>query len=109
MRRGLGRDYGVMARLGFLAAVILAVAIFVPVALAGSRTGSTGLGYGGRGGHVQGEVQSGSKHPKSKTAPKSEHTAKTLPFTGADLAFLAGGALVLVAFGAGLRRLSRPL
>ena len=82
-------------------------------------------GYGGIGGNVQTEITQGAPSPSpSKTpsgaqriqaAPSAPAAAPTtaqttggggLPFTGSDLGLLTGVGLLLVASGAGLRRLS---
>ncbi len=66
---------------------ILLVAVSASTALAGS----SGSVYGGQGGSVQTDIDGGS----------------TLPFTGLDLGLLAGGAVLLLALGFGLRRFAR--
>jgi hypothetical protein len=58
-------------------------------AFAGSSSVS---GYGGQAGGVEQEVES---------------VGGALPFTGLDLGLLIGGGLLLLAVGAGLRRLGR--
>jgi hypothetical protein len=67
--------------------VLVASALTTTIALGASSSGSA---YGGQGG-VEGQVETGG----------------ALPFTGLDLALLIGGGLLLLAVGAGLRRLGR--
>jgi hypothetical protein len=82
-------------------------------------------GYGGIGGNVQTEITQGAPSASKPSAPPTQGaqpatparggagptTAQTtggggLPFTGSDLGLLTGVGLLLIASGAGLRRLS---
>jgi hypothetical protein len=60
---------------------------------------------------VQGTSQSGSANNGSTAGPSASRTATgggngTLPFTGMDLAFVAGVAVLMIGTGLTLRRLS---
>ena len=92
---------------------LVAAAVLVPAALASGGNGSSSYGYGGSAGNVQTPLQSGAK-PSTQTSGAVKGTSSapvkstgTLPFTGMDLAFLVAGGVVLIAFGASVRRLSR--
>ena len=82
-------------------------------------------GYGGIGGNVQTEITQGAPSASTPSAPSRKPGApptpsrggitptttqstggRGLPFTGSDLGLLTGVGLLLVASGAGLRRLS---
>jgi hypothetical protein len=78
--------------------VVVLVAFFAPLAVAGDKKGSTTYGYGSNGG-IQGTVQHG-------VSPTTKATKKggTLPFTGVDLGIIAVGAVALILVGASLRR-----
>jgi hypothetical protein len=69
----------------------LALASFLIVASTVFAQGSSVSGYGGQAGSVEEQVETGGG----------------LPFTGLDLGLLIGGGLLLLAVGAGLRRLGR--
>jgi hypothetical protein len=92
---------------------VLAVLALPATALAGSSE----EGYGGPNNVVSG-VQGGENNPPAgenvgtAAAPNvasvaSPDDAGVLPFTGTDLAILAAAGLILVAFGYGLRHLTR--
>ena len=88
-------------------AVVLA-AVLASSALAGGNSSATAT-YEKRGTKVQKVVG------KPKTTPKPKATGGqptvssggTLPFTGLDLAFIAGGGVLLVGMGVSLRRITR--
>lgn len=83
-------------------------------------------GYGGIGGNVQTEITQGAPSSSSNRTPSGNQAQPTpapslggagpttaqstggggLPFTGSDLGLVSGVGLLLVASGAGLRRLS---
>jgi hypothetical protein len=92
-------------------ALLLVVVAFALVA-AGPAYGQSAVGdaYGGHGGGVLGDVQSGGNGPTS--APTQVRVANdngSLPFTGLDIGLLALGGCALVGVGVGLRRFARPL
>jgi len=76
---------------------LLMVVALAPAALAQSVTGS---GYGGVAGDAQDQV--GGDDGLGGT-----QVAETLPFTGIDLALVAGGALMLLLLGLVVRRRAR--
>ena len=89
----------------------LIVALVVTVAALTASTGAYAAGssqhtYGGRGGNVQADIQSGAKDPGTQGTVASATTPAGLPFTGLDLALMLGGGLVLVASGMTLGRLA---
>lgn len=69
--------------------MLLAALAWAATALAGNSSVS---GYGGQAGGVEEQVEAG---------------GGALPFTGLDLGLLIGGGVLLLAVGAGLRRLAR--
>ena len=81
-----------IARLASLAAVVSALAL-APSAAAQSSSVQT---YGGKGGDVQAQVGAGERAQVS--------AGGGLPFTGLDLALMAGGGLVLLLVGASLAK-----
>jgi hypothetical protein len=89
----------------------LIVALVVTVAALTASTGAYAAGsaqhtYGGQGGNVQAEIQSGAKDPGTQGTAATASTPAGLPFTGLDLALMLGGGLVLVASGVTLGRLA---
>jgi hypothetical protein len=66
----------------------------VPLALAGTKSGSVVAGYGGNGGNVLAQV---------KQAPKGGG----LPYTGLDLLLFAAGGAALVGVGVAARAAGR--
>ena len=85
-----------------LVAVLAAVAVFASAAFAGNSS-SANTTYSSRGTNVQQTVSK----PKAPTGQGTTSSGGTLPFTGLDLAFIAGGGLLLVGMGVSLRRLTR--
>jgi hypothetical protein len=75
-------------RLTLLVGSLVAVLLSAPVALAEALGG-----YGGQGGGVQSELESGGEG--------------ALPFTGLNLGLLLAGALLLILLGLGLLRSAR--
>jgi hypothetical protein len=69
----------------------LALVSFLVLASTALAQDSSVSGYGGQAGGVEQQVETGG----------------ALPFTGLDLGLLIGGGLLLLAVGAGLRRLGR--
>ncbi len=62
-------------------------------------------GYGGPGGVAQTDVIAGDPGRDGGNLP---FTGGNLPFTGLDLGLIAGGGVLLLGFGMGIRRLSGP-
>jgi hypothetical protein len=85
-------------------AVVLA-AMFASSALAGGNSSATAT-YEKRGTKVQKVVNKPKKAPKP-TGHATVTSGGTLPFTGLDLAFIAGGGVLLVGMGVSLRRITR--
>jgi hypothetical protein len=85
-----------------LASLVLLASVWAGSAFAGSSSVS---GYGGQGGSVEQQVEGGAAVGAGGGAVESGSSA--LPFTGLDLGLLIGGGLLLLAVGAGLRRLAR--
>ena len=92
------------------ATVLLLVAILAAVvassALAGGNSSAKAT-YGNRGTNVQRSLgKPKTSRPQTTTTPVAKSQG-TLPFTGLDLALVAGGGVLLVGTGASLRRLTR--
>jgi len=92
------------------AAAVLAVLALAPAAFAQS----TGGGYGGEAGQVAGQVQqggsgggavAGERTSGGNAASNASSGNGVLPFTGLDLALIAGGGLALLGAGIALSRL----
>jgi hypothetical protein len=65
--------------------------------------------YGGAGGGTQAQISAGGpSSPGSPGTGSSGTTAGGLPFTGLDLAILAGGGVLLIGAGAAMAVVSRP-
>jgi hypothetical protein len=96
----------VRTRATVLAVVAVLAAVLAASAYAGGNS-STSATYGSRGTKIQRSV---SKHTPTKRTT-TPHIVPTgggmLPFTGLDLAFIAGGGVLLVVMGVSLRRLTR--
>jgi hypothetical protein len=88
------------ARLTSMIAIL--VVMLVVAAPAVAQTASQN-GYSGTGGQVQAQVDDPSSTPVAST----DSGGGSLPFTGLDLALLAGAGVVLVGAGIGMRRLTR--
>ena len=82
----------------FLSAITI-VALFV--ALAGPAAAQQ-AGYSGAGGQVQTQVQD-----TGSAAAADESGSGSLPFTGLDVALLAGAGLLLAGAGIAMRRVTR--
>ncbi len=86
-------------------AVVLA-AVFASSALAGGNSSATAT-YEKRGTKVQKVVGKPKTTPKPTGGHATVTSGGTLPFTGLDLAFIAGGGVLLVGMGVSLRRITR--
>ena len=95
-RRGSVMGRGFMRRIGIAGMAVLGALSVVSVALAGGDASTSG--YSNIAGLVQKKVSAPTTH--------TTHVTGTLPFTGANLALFALAAVVLVALGIGLRRVS---
>ena len=92
-------------------AASVAVLALAPAAFAQS----TGTGYSGQAGQVAGQVQQGGNGPSvhavagttahGSAASNASSSNGVLPFTGLDLALIAGGGLLLLGAGIALSRL----
>lgn len=103
------------SHLRIVLAVGVCVALMVPPATASAQdvlSNPTASQYHPQS-QVQGTSTNGSAANNSDSAARPAATAAngasgTLPFTGMDLAMVAGVALIMVAAGVALRRLSAP-
>jgi hypothetical protein len=98
---------GVRGR-SLIVALTVTIAALV-VSSAAYATGSAQQTYGGRGGNVQSEVQSGAQGGANDPRGAGTAAAKapsSLPFTGLDLTLMLGGGLILIASGVALGRLA---
>lgn len=84
------------------AIVVLVLSLMLATAAFGQSSVS---GYNGPGGQVQSEVEGDSTQPVA--TGNSGGGGGSLPFTGLDVALLAGAGGVLVAAGVAMRRLTR--
>jgi hypothetical protein len=84
--------------------IAILVVMLVVAAPAVAQTASQN-GYSGTGGQVQAQVDDPSTTPVAST--ESGGGDGSLPFTGLDLALLAGAGVVLVGAGIGMRRVTR--
>ncbi len=80
----------------WFAALVMALAIAAPAFGQSSVTG-----YNDTAGQVQGEVNA------NQSPQVASESGGSLPFTGLDVALLAGAGAMLAAVGLGMRRLTR--
>ena len=93
------REYFVKSRM-ILSTIVMVVALaLAPAAFANNSSVGT---YGGAGGEVAGSVSGGNATDPGTAASNSS----ALPFTGLDLALLAGGGLLLLLGGVGMARMA---
>lgn len=100
-----------LMRVPILLVALVVAASLATSALAGGNS-STRLTYENKGAKVQGVIgkqvtKTPKKHQQLSVKTKGTVTTGTLPFTGLDLGFITGGALLLVLTGASLRRITR--
>ena len=89
--------------LGAFAVVAALMLVLAPVSF--GQNSSVGT-YGGSGGSVAGSVASGTAGPGSAASPTATASSSSgLPFTGFDVALLAGGGLLLVLGGFAMARM----
>jgi hypothetical protein len=97
----------VTKRATVLVVVAVLAAVFASLAFAGGNSSSSAT-YKSKGAKIQRSVKpKAPKTPTNVTHPSVSKGGGTLPFTGLDLAFIAGGGVLLVAMGGSLRRLTR--
>lgn len=90
--------------LSILAALVVMLVVAAP---AFARTASQN-GYSGQGGQVQAQVDDEGATPVAVSDTSGGGGGSgSLPFTGLDIALLAGAGLLLVGAGVGMRRLTR--
>jgi hypothetical protein len=87
-----------------ITAVVLALTLVLALATTAFAQSSVD-GYNDRAGQVQSDVDQGGTGG-SGSSPTAD-TGGSLPFTGLDVALLAGAGGLLVAAGLGMRRLTR--
>jgi len=86
--------------------IAIVVACFAGSALAAANTSSSFV-YQAKPSQVQGLLGTGNRATTTSTTPVKPAAAAHLPFTGLDLAILAGAGLVLIVIGSSLHRLTR--
>lgn len=85
-------------------APVLAVAALLTFATPAYAGPSSGV-YGGGGGGTENQLgSSGGNSPGTAASETRSASSGSLPFTGLDLMLMGGGAVVLIAAGAGLGR-----
>lgn len=91
--------------ISILAALVVMLVVAAP---AFAQTASQN-GYSGQGGQVQGQVDDDSTTPVAvvESGGSDSGGGGSLPFTGLDVALLAGAGLLLAGAGIGMRRLTR--
>jgi hypothetical protein len=92
------------ARLTSIFAVLVVVLVMAAPALAQTATQN---GYSGTGGQVQAQVDDDASAPVAVTGSSGGDGGASLPFTGLDVAMLAGAGVLLAGAGLGMRRLTR--
>jgi hypothetical protein len=89
---------------GVFAVIAALMLVLAPVSFGENSSVGT---YGGSGGSVAGSVASGSAGSGSgATASPTASSSSGLPFTGFDVALLAGGGLLLVLGGFAMARMA---
>lgn len=92
------------AHFGVFAVIAALMLVLAPVSFGENSSVGT---YGGSGGSVAGSVASGSAGSGSgATASPTASSSSGLPFTGFDVALLAGGGLLLVLGGFAMARMA---
>jgi hypothetical protein len=91
-------------RLTSLLAVVVLVLVMAVPAFAQNATSD---GYSATAGQVQAQVDDESSAPVATTTSGGGGGGGSLPFTGLDVALLAGAGLLLVGAGLGMRRLTQ--
>jgi hypothetical protein len=91
-------------RLTSLLAVVVLVLVMAVPAFAQNATQD---GYSATAGQVQAQVDDESTTPVAVTTSGGGGGGGSLPFTGLDVALLAGASVLLVGAGLGMRRLTR--
>lgn len=85
--------------------VVTALVVALALATTASAQQASQDGYLNSGGQVQGQVDQGP--PTDGVAGTADTSGGSLPFTGLDMALLAGAGGLLLAVGLGTRRLTR--
>jgi hypothetical protein len=86
--------------------VVLALILCLAIASAASAQSSV-EGYNDQAGQIQAQVEESDEAPTQPVATSGGGGGGSLPFTGLDIALLAGAGGLLVAAGFGMRRLTR--
>jgi hypothetical protein len=86
--------------------IAILVVVLVVAAPAFAQT-ATQDGYSGTAGQVQAQVDDESSTPVAATTSGGDGGGGSLPFTGLDVALLAGAGVLLAGAGLGMRRLTR--
>ena len=89
-----------------LGAAVAAVALLLFAATGASAATSAQSGYSAPAGNVQQKL-GGAQDPRRPKTVVVENRGGILPFTGLDLGLVGVAGAVLLAFGLGVRRLSR--